>query len=89
MSLFDAIAKHARENPQSPALLSSQQRLDYQTLWQQIQRLASQLEQAGVSRLALQLDNGLPWALMDLACSKAGFVVIPVPHFFSLAQQEW
>lgn len=89
MSLFDAIAKHARENPQSPALLSSQQRLDYQTLLQQIQRLASQLEQAGVSRLALQLDNGLPWALMDLACSKAGIVVIPVPHFFSLAQQEW
>ena len=45
MSLFDAIAKHARDNPQSPALLSSQQRLDYQTLWQQTQRLANQLQQ--------------------------------------------
>ncbi|BEE05903.1 AMP-dependent synthetase/ligase [Aeromonas veronii] len=89
MSLFDAIAKHARENPQSPALLSSQQRLDYQTLWQQIQRLASQLQQLDISRLALQLDNGLPWALMDLACTKAGIVVIPVPHFFSLEQQDW
>lgn len=89
MSLFDAIAKHARENPQSPALLSSQQRLDYQTLWQQIQRLASQLQQLDISRLALQLDNGLLWALMDLACTKAGIVVIPVPHFFSLEQQDW
>ncbi|WP_421221907.1 AMP-dependent synthetase/ligase [Aeromonas sp. 602293] len=89
MSLFDAIAKHAHEDPQSPALLSSQQRLDYQTLWQQIQRLASQLQQLDISRLALQLDNGLPWALMDLACTKAGIVVIPVPHFFSLEQQEW
>ncbi|MFU1634594.1 AMP-dependent synthetase/ligase [Aeromonas veronii] len=89
MSLFDAIAKHARENPQSPALLSSQQRLDYQTLWQQIQRLASQLQQLDISRLALQLDNGLPWALLDLACTKAGIVVIPVPHFFSLEQQDW
>lgn len=89
MSLFDAIAKHARENPQSPALLSSQQRLDYQTLWQQIQRLASQLQQLDISRLALQLDNGLPWALLDLACTRAGIVVIPVPHFFSLEQQEW
>ncbi|MFM4835910.1 AMP-dependent synthetase/ligase [Aeromonas veronii] len=89
MSLFDAIAKHARENPQSPALLSSQQRLDYHSLWQQIQHLADKLQQAGVKRLALQLDNGLPWALMDLACTKAGIVVIPVPHFFSLEQQEW
>ena len=89
MSLFDAIAKHARDNPQSPALLSSQQRLDYQTLWQQIQRLASQLQQLDISRLALQLDNGLPWALLDLACTRAGIVVIPVPHFFSQAQQAW
>lgn len=89
MSLFDAITKHARENPQSPALLSSQQRLDYQTLWQQIPRLASQLQQLDISRLALQLDNGLPWALLDLACTRAGIVVIPVPHFFSQAQQAW
>ena len=89
MSLFDAIAKHARGNPQSPALLSSQQRLDYQALWQQIQRLANQLQQLNISRLALQLDNGLPWALLDLACTKAGIVVIPVPHFFSQAQQAW
>ncbi|MFQ1876519.1 AMP-dependent synthetase/ligase [Aeromonas veronii] len=89
MSLFDAIAKHARENPQSPALLSSQQRLDYHSLWQQIQHLAGKLQQAGIKRLALQLDNSLPWALMDLACTKAGIVVIPVPHFFSLEQQDW
>ncbi|MFB2830402.1 AMP-dependent synthetase/ligase [Aeromonas jandaei] len=89
MSLFDAIAKHASENPQSPALLSSQQRLDYHSLWQQIRHLADKLQQAGIKRLALQLDNGLPWALMDLACTKAGIVVIPVPHFFSLEQQEW
>lgn len=89
MSLFDAIAKHAHEAPQSPALLSSLQRLDYQTLWQQIQRLASQLQQLDISRLALQLDNGQPWALIDLACTKAGIVVIPVPHFFSLEQQDW
>jgi len=89
MSLFDAIAKHARENPQAPALLSSQQRLDYQTLWQQIQRLASQLQQASISRLALQLDNGLPWALLDLACTRAGIVLIPLPQFFSLEQQAW
>lgn len=89
MSLFAAIARHARDTPHQPALQGSHQHLDYQTLWQQIQRLASQLQRLGISRLALQLDNGLPWALLDLACTRAGIVVIPVPHFFSQAQQTW
>ncbi|MFM5137328.1 AMP-dependent synthetase/ligase [Aeromonas rivipollensis] len=89
MSLFDAIARHASLTPQRPALQGSQGELDYQTLWQQIQHLADRLQQAGIRRLALQLDNGLPWALIDLACTRAGIVVIPVPHFFSPAQQAW
>ena len=89
MTLFDAIARHASLTPHQPALQGSQGELDYQSLWQQIQHLADRLQQAGIRRLALQLDNGLPWALIDLACTRAGIVVIPVPHFFSPAQQSW
>ena len=89
MSLFDAIARHASLTPRQPALQGSQGELDYRTLWQQIQRLADRLQHAGIRRLALQLDNGLPWALIDLACTRAGIVVIPVPHFFSPTQQAW
>ncbi|MFQ2706289.1 AMP-binding protein [Aeromonas caviae] len=89
MSLFDAIARHASLAPRQPALQGSQGELDYRTLWQQIQRLADRLQHTGIRRLALQLDNGLPWALIDLACTRAGIVVIPVPHFFSPAQQAW
>ncbi|MFM5265048.1 AMP-dependent synthetase/ligase [Aeromonas caviae] len=89
MSLFDAIARHDSLTPRQPALQGSQGELDYRTLWQQIQRLADRLQHAGIRRLALQLDNGLSWALIDLACTRAGIVVIPVPHFFSPAQQAW
>lgn len=89
MTLFDTIAHHASQTPHQPALLGSQSELDYQSLWQQIQQLAGVLQGAGIRRLALQLDNGLPWALIDLACTWAGIVVIPVPHFFSPAQQTW
>ena len=89
MSLFAAIARHASLTPQQTALQSSHERIDYQTLWQQIQHLTRQLQQLNIHRLALQLDNGLPWALLDLACTRAGIVVIPVPHFFSQAQQAW
>ncbi|MEA9439673.1 AMP-dependent synthetase/ligase [Aeromonas caviae] len=89
MTLFDAIASTAKQNPTQPALMDSRQLLDYRQLWQQILRLADELQQAQIRRLALQLDNGLPWALIDLACTRAGIVVIPVPHFFSQAQQAW
>ncbi|MFM4943137.1 AMP-dependent synthetase/ligase [Aeromonas bivalvium] len=89
MTLFDTIARHASQTPQQPALQGSQGELDYQSLWQQIEQLAGVLQGAGIRRLALQLDNGLPWALIDLACTRAGIVVIPVPHFFSPAQQAW
>ncbi|MFM4804701.1 AMP-dependent synthetase/ligase [Aeromonas bivalvium] len=89
MTLFDTIARHASQTPQQPALQGSQGELDYQSLWQQIEQLAGALQGAGIRRMALQLDNGLPWALIDLACTRAGIVVIPVPHFFSPAQQAW
>jgi long-subunit acyl-CoA synthetase (AMP-forming) len=86
MTLFDTIAHHASQTPQQPALLGSQGELDYQSLWQQIQQLAGVLQGAGIRRLALQLDNGLPWALIDLACTWAGIVVIPVPRLLQHQQ---
>ncbi|OCA61797.1 long-chain acyl-CoA synthetase [Aeromonas piscicola] len=89
MMLFNQIAHFARHAPHSPALSGSNHRISYEQLWLQISALAERLQQAGIARLALQLDNGLPWALIDLACAKADIVVIPVPHFFSPEQQEW
>ena len=89
MMLFDRIAHFAHSDPHSTALSGSNHRISYEQLWLQISALADRLQQAGIARLALQLDNGLPWALIDLACAKAGIVVIPVPHFFSPEQQKW
>ena len=87
--LLARLAAHAERQPHAVALMDGATSLDYQSLWQQIQQLAGVLQGAGIRRLALQLDNGLPWALIDLACTWAGIVVIPVPHFFSPAQQTW
>jgi long-subunit acyl-CoA synthetase (AMP-forming) len=89
MSLFDTLFDLSCQDPHRPALCDSQQSLSYGELWPQIRGLAWRLEDAGVRRLALQLDNGLPWALIDLACALANIVVIPVPHFFSAQQQAW
>ena len=88
MTLFDTIAHHASQTPHQPALLGSQSELDYQSLWQQIQQLAGVLQgrhpppgPATRQRPALGADRS--------ACTWAGIVVIPVPHFFSPAQQTW
>jgi long-subunit acyl-CoA synthetase (AMP-forming) len=89
MSLFDTLFDLSYQDPHRPALCDSQQRLSYGELWPQVRGLAWDLEEAGIRRLALQLDNGLPWALIDLACALANIVVIPVPHFFSAQQQNW
>ncbi len=37
--------------------------------------------------LALDLDNGLPWAVADLAALESGIPVVPIPGFFSAAQR--
>ena len=51
-------------------------------------RRAELLWQAGSRRVALALDNGVDWALWDLALLRAGLVCVPLPGFFSAEQQR-
>jgi len=69
------------------ALSEGARQLSYAELRHEIAARASQLETLGVQRVALALDNGLDWALWDLALLRAGLVCIPLPGFFSPAQQ--
>ena len=62
--------------------------LSYAELRHEVAARASQLQQLGVQRVALALDNGLEWALWDLALLRAGLICVPLPGFFSPAQQE-
>lgn len=87
--LFSRLRDLAASQPDQIALRDSSQRMTYAELWQQIRALAEYLSAAKISRLALQLDNGLEWARIDLACTLAGIVVIPVPTFFSAQQYAW
>lgn len=51
-------------------------------------KLASKLTEARVRVLALHADNGLDWLVADLACQLGGICVVPLPTFFSPAQQQ-
>ncbi len=70
------------------ALSEGPRQLSYAELRHEVAARASHLQQLGVQRVALALDNGLEWALWDLALLRAGLICVPLPGFFSQAQQE-
>jgi len=45
--------------------------------------LAERLKQGDVGCLALSLDSGPGWVVVDIACRLAGIPLVPVPGFFS------
>lgn len=64
------------------ALCDDERALRYGELLPAVDRLATHLRAEGVRVLTTQLDNGLDWAVVDLAALRAGIVHVPVPSFF-------
>jgi long-subunit acyl-CoA synthetase (AMP-forming) len=48
--------------------------------------LAELLRQEGFGVVALHLDNGPDWIVIDLACQMAAACLVPLPTFFSIEQ---
>src|SRR5690606_10194990 len=46
-------------------------------LQNQVGEVAAGLQALGISVLALEADNGIPWLVTDLACQQAGICLIP------------
>ena len=85
-AVLEAVARGARDYPQRLALSDGQQALTYAELEHQVQVRAQALRGLGVQTLGLYADNGLAWALTDLAAQAAGMRCVPLPPFFSDAQ---
>ncbi|SDH79794.1 Long-chain acyl-CoA synthetase (AMP-forming) [Pseudomonas benzenivorans] len=83
-SLFTALQQHGERL----ALGEGERRLSYRQLLAEVGQRADQLRRSEVRRLALALDNGIDWLLWDLAALWAGLVCVPLPGFFSPAQQR-
>lgn len=79
--LYHAIQNH---NPEIIALRDERHAISYGDLSREIENRIDALD--GVSVLAIALDNGVDWALWDLAALKAGIPCVPVPPFFSPGQ---
>lgn len=83
-----AIAEHARARPDRIALDDGQVRLSYGELLAEVDRRRERLAARNARRVGLALDNGLEWALWDLALLSDERVAVPVPGFFSASQRK-
>ena len=79
---WQTLAQHS-----GTALREGTRRLDYAELCAEVTARAERLREMQVRRVALALDNGIEWALWDLALLSAGLPCVPLPGFFSPAQQ--
>lgn len=72
--------------PDRESLVSAKETLSYLALAQRIRDTRSELEALNIRRLGIYASNTLDWAIVDLAASSAGIVVVPIPLFFSAQQ---
>tara|TARA_R110002124_G_scaffold71959_1_gene192436 strand:- start:5167 stop:6660 length:1494 start_codon:yes stop_codon:yes gene_type:complete len=62
--------------------------LTYGSLIQRCGELAALLKKHHIGRLALHLENGPDWVVIDLACQQADICLLPLPTFFSNRQVQ-
>lgn len=87
-ALMERINHHAQHTPRFTALTDGDRSLTYADLVQQIAQRRQRLREVNAHRVALMLDNGLEWALWDLALLAEATVTVPIPVFFSDQQRR-
>jgi long-subunit acyl-CoA synthetase (AMP-forming) len=88
MKLFERLARHAAETPDATAIEGGVSHLSYAALQSGLQELMTRLKALRIATLAIDLDNGPAWALVDLAALACGITLVPIPPFFSPAQRR-
>ncbi len=82
---FSGLQRHQS----SSARLSDDHRsMSYGQLLEHVKELAEWLQTQHIKRLGLLAENSLDWLIVDLAALQAGITLVPVPPFFTSAQQH-
>jgi long-subunit acyl-CoA synthetase (AMP-forming) len=85
-AVLDALRRQAIDRPDAVAMIGDDALLTYGALAERVDRVAADLFPLQGMRCGLLLDNGIGWALVDLAARQAGAVLVPIPLFFSAPQ---
>lgn len=84
--LVRALTRQAATRPHSLALVAGAESLTYRDLLTAVRELSNTLSSLQASTVGVVADNGIGWALADLAALNAGLRCVPLPLFFSPAQ---
>ena len=80
--------RHLAALAERPALRDGERCWSYTQLLEEVATRREILRGCAARRLAIALDNGPDWLFWDLAALFAGLVCVPLPGFFSPAQQR-
>jgi long-subunit acyl-CoA synthetase (AMP-forming) len=86
MTLLDRLALNAAGPVSEPALQWPGGELGYAALLGLVRDTAAMLVERGIRVLAVDLDNGPAWVVLDLAALHGGVCLVPLPGFFSAGQ---
>jgi len=81
--IIESLHQIASNDPDRIALEGTEERLTYGELDIAVAEAAHELNALELRTLGLLANNGLPWALADLAALAANVPLVPVPLFFS------
>lgn len=84
--ILHCLQQHARQRGDTLALRDDRVSVDYRALLAAVTHCAAVLAGSGAQRILLDADNGIPWAVADLAAMSLGVTLIPIPGFFSDTQ---
>ena len=86
---LNVLERQAYDHPDVTALHGESATWSWRKYHEGVMAIAARLRSLDIKRVALELDNGPEWAIIDLACMSAGIVIVPIPPFFTEAQKEW
>lgn len=88
--LLSALAERARALPNAPAISDERAILSYGNLVADIANAAEALMSFLPAKgpIALRADNSIAWVLIDLAFVQMERTLVPIPTFFTPAQQQ-
>lgn len=84
-SVFDALAQHAQTRPEAIAFRDDHGLVSWQGLAERVADLAYRLKDAPQS-VGIGLSGGIDYVVADLAITLTGRRQVPLPFFFSIAQ---
>lgn len=86
MTLYRRISAHAEQHAANIALEWPGGQISYAALLQQVDEAAQLLSEQDARVVAVDLENGPDWVVLDIAMMRSGICSIPLPPFFSGSQ---